>query len=195
MITVSRRQLLLLLVPLLALLAVAGSRIARSGAAEGPARAARLTQAASHEASGAVAPRLVVHVVGAVRRSGLYRLREGARVADALARAGGALPRADLAAVNLAAPLADGQQVIVPRRVPLAAGGGSSTGAVVGGKVSLATATIEQLDELPGIGPVTAQKIVDWRTTHGPLRSVEELDRIPGIGPARVEQLRDLVTP
>jgi competence protein ComEA len=68
-------------------------------------------------------------------------------------------------------------------------------GALVGGRVSLATATIEQLDELPGIGPVTAQKIVDWRTTHGPLRSVDDLDRIPGIGPARVEQLRDLVTP
>ena len=64
-----------------------------------------------------------------------------------------------------------------------------------GAKVSLATATVEQLDELPGIGPVTAQKIVDWRTTHGPFRSVEDLDDVPGIGPARIEQLRDLVTP
>ena len=71
--------------------------------------------------------------------------------------------------------------------------GGAATGS--GAKVSLASATLEQLDALPGIGPVTAQKILDWRQTHGPLRSVDDLDAIPGIGPARVEQLRDLVTP
>jgi competence protein ComEA len=95
--------------------------------------------------------------------------------------------------VNLAAPLADGQQVVVPRRGPP---GSAPPGApATGVKVSLAMATVEQLDELPGIGPVTAQKIVDWRATHGPFRSVEDLDAIPGIGPARVEQLRDLVTP
>ena len=139
------------------------------------------------------APRLVVHVVGAVRRAGLFRLPEGARVADALARAGGPTVRADLSLVNLAAPLADGQQVVVPRRGPP---GSAPAGApAAGAKVSLAMATVEQLDELPGIGPVTAQKIVDWRATHGPLRSVDDLDAIPGIGPARVEQLRDLVTP
>ena len=141
----------------------------------------------------AAPPRLVVHVVGAVRRAGLFRLPEGARVADALARAGGPTARADLSLVNLAAPLADGQQVLVPRRGPP----GSAPGAtpVTGARVSLAMATVEQLDELPGIGPVTAQKIVDWRATHGPFRSVDDLDAIPGIGPARVEQLRDLVTP
>ena len=103
--------------------------------------------------------------------------------------------RADLSAVNLAAPLVDGQQVIVPRRgpdgMPAALAGTSAPGA----KVSLASATVEQLDELPGIGPVTAEKIVDWRTTHGPFRSVDDLDDVPGIGPARIEQLRDLVTP
>ena len=66
---------------------------------------------------------------------------------------------------------------------------------VPGAKVSLASATVDQLDELPGIGPVTAEKIVDWRTTHGPFRSVDDLDDVPGIGPARIEQLRDLVTP
>jgi competence protein ComEA len=191
-IAVSRRQALLLVLGLVAVLALVGTRLARTGAAEGPARAGRLTQAVP--SGSAAAPRLVVHVVGAIRRPGLYRLAEGARVADALARAGGALPRADLAAVNLAAPLADGQQVIVPRRAPPGAVG-SAADALVGGRVSLATATTDQLDELPGIGPVTAQKIVDWRTTHGPFRSVDDLDRIPGIGPARVEQLRDLVTP
>ena len=102
--------------------------------------------------------------------------------------------RADLTLVNLAAPVADGQQIVVPTRVAPGASGGA-TAAGSSAKVSLASATIEQLDALPGIGPVTAQKILDWRQTHGPLRSVDDLDAIPGIGPARVEQLRDLVTP
>jgi competence protein ComEA len=137
--------------------------------------------------------RLVVHVVGAVRRPGLFRLVEGSRVADAVARAGGPTPKAELSAVNLAAPLADGQQVAVPVRGAAAAAGGA--GSAAGTKVSLGAATVEQLDELPGIGPVTAEKIVDWRAAHGPFRSVEDLDDVPGIGPARIEQLRELVTP
>lgn len=197
MITLTRAQLAMVAVPLLALLAVAGSRLAGVGASEGPARAVALAGTDAGE-TGLVedaAPRLFIHVVGAVRRPGLFRLKDGARVADAVARAGGPTRRADLSAVNLAAPLADGQQVIVPRRgpdgVPAALAGTSAPGA----KVSLASATVEQLDELPGIGPVTAQKIVDWRTTHGPFRSVDDLDDVPGIGPARIEQLRDLVTP
>jgi competence protein ComEA len=121
-------------------------------------------------------------------------LPDGARVADAVARAGGPTRHADLAAVNLAAPLVDGQQVVVPKRAPPGAAGAEGAPAS-GSKVSLAVATVEQLDELPGIGPVTAQKIVDWRTAHGPFASVEDLDDVPGIGPAKVEQLRDLVTP
>ena len=135
-------------------------------------------------------------MVGAVRRAGLYRLREGARVADAIRRAGGVNARADVALVNLAAPLADGMQVVVPARPP--AGGAVESGSgptAPPGPVSLASATIEQLDELPGVGPVTAQKIVDWRQAHGPFASVDDLDEVPGIGPARIEQLRDLVTP
>ena len=102
--------------------------------------------------------------------------------------------KADLSAVNLAAPLADGQQVLVPARLP--PGAAPPSGSVApGAKVSLAIATVDQLDELPGIGPITAQKIVDWRTSHGPFRSVDDLDDVPGIGPARIEQLRELVTP
>jgi competence protein ComEA len=132
-----------------------------------------------------------------VRRPGLYRLREGARIADAVTRAGGPSRRADMAMINLAAPVADGMQIIVPARV--AAPGGATplpgSGAPTGNRVSLSSATVEQLDSLPGIGPVTAQKIVDWRTAHGPFRSVDALDDVPGIGPARLEQLRDLVTP
>jgi competence protein ComEA len=195
MITLSRTQLALVLVPLVVLLTVAGSRLAGVGASRGPASATPLTRVGGSAPGGpAPAQRLVVHVVGAVRRAGLFRLQDGSRVADAITRAGGATRRADLAAVNLAAPLVDGQQVVVPRRGP--PGTSAPPGAPASGsKVSLGAATVEQLDGLPGIGPVTAQKIVDWRTTHGPFGSVDDLDDVPGIGPAKVDQLRDLVTP
>ena len=139
-------------------------------------------------------PPVVVDVVGAVRRPGLYRFRRGGRIADAVARAGGATHRADLNQVNLAAPLADGEQVVVPARVAAGAPVAPGTSAPAG-PVHLSTATLEQLDALPGIGPVTAQKILDYRTKHGAFSSVEELDAIPGIGPARIDQLRDLVAP
>ena len=143
----------------------------------------------------APAQALVVDVVGAVRRPGLYRLSQGARIADALARAGGATPKAQLDLVNLAAPVSDGEQIVVPRRGAVAASGADSGGAVPAGPVHLNTATLEQLDALPGVGPVTAQKILDYRQEHGAFGSVDELDAIPGIGPARLEQLRDLVAP
>jgi competence protein ComEA len=197
---ISRSTALVAVCALIALLAIAGNRIARTGTTAAPDVVAPLEPVAA-----AGPQRMVVHVVGAVRRPGLYRLREGMRVADAVARAGGTTRRADLAGLNLAAPLVDGTQVLVPSRLPLpgSADGAPTTGsAPVGGagvgapaKVSLATATAEQLDELPGVGPVTAQKILDYRAEHGPFRSVEELDDVPGIGPTRVEQLRDLVTP
>lgn len=188
-----RRHTAILLIVCLCVLALVGRRLAAIGTAGTPAPQA--TAFDEVRATGATArPGLLVYVVGAVRRAGLVRLPEGARVADAVERAGGPTRRADLALVNLAAPVADGQQVIVPARVaPGSEGAGAA--AVAGAKVSLASATLDQLDDLPGIGPVTAKKILDWRQTHGPLRSVEDLDAIPGIGPARVEQLRDLVTP
>jgi competence protein ComEA len=149
-------------------------------------------------ASEAPRARVVVDVVGAVRQPGLYRLEQGSRIADAVARAGGAIPKADLAQVNLAAPLADGEQVVVPKRgapgtMPGAAG--SSTGAGTTAPVQLSTATLEQLDSLPGVGPATAQKILDYRAKHGAFSSVDELDAVPGIGPKRLDQLRDLVVP
>ena len=152
-------------------------------------------------ASAAAAPhaRVVVDVVGAVRQPGLYRLEQGARIADAVARAGGATRKADLAQVNLAAPLADGEQVVVPRRgtaAPAGSGAGSTAGAgSPAAPVQLSTATLEQLDTLPGIGPSTAQKILDYRTKHGAFSSVDELDAVPGIGPKRLDELRDLVVP
>jgi competence protein ComEA len=150
------------------------------------------------ETAGTGSTVLVVDVVGAVRRPGLYRLKQGARIADAVSRAGGATPKADLALINLAAPLADGEQVVVPRRGAAATGAlGSSgaPGATATGPVQLSTATLEQLDSLPGIGPVTAQKILDYRQKHGAFTSVDELDAVPGIGPARLDQLKDLVAP
>ena len=145
---------------------------------------------------------VVVDVVGAVRRPGLYRLAEGTRIADAVEHAGGATRKANLSLINLAAPLADGQQVVVPGRGSGAAAGAAPTGAgsagapgLPTGPVHLNTATLEQLDTLPGIGPVTAQKILDYRQKHGSFTNVDELDAVSGIGPARMEQLRDLVAP
>ena len=151
------------------------------------------------EIEAAAPPRLVVHVVGAVRRPGLYRLVHGARIADAVRRAGGATRRADLSLVNLAAQVSDGSQVVVPRREVVESGAASEAGAsgvgAPGGPVHLNTATLDELDALPGVGPVTAQKILDYREQHGAFSSVDDLDAIPGIGPARLEQLRELVAP
>jgi competence protein ComEA len=150
-------------------------------------------------ATGAPHARVVVDVVGAVRRPGLYRLEQGSRIADAVARAGGATPKAQLAQVNLAAPLADGEQVVIPKggatgtALPSATGSaGTGTGTA---PIQLSTATLEQLDSLPGVGPATAQKILDYRAKHGAFSSVEELDAVSGIGPKRLDQLRDLVVP
>jgi competence protein ComEA len=151
------------------------------------------------EIEAAPPPRLVVHVVGAVRRPGLYRLFHGARIADAVRRAGGATRRADLSLVNLAAQVSDGSQVVVPRREVVESGAaseaGESSGGAPGGPVHLNTATLDELDALPGVGPVTAQKILDYREQHGAFSSIDDLDAIPGIGPARLEQLRELVAP
>jgi competence protein ComEA len=140
-------------------------------------------------------PQLVVHVVGAVHEPGLYRFPSRARVADAVARAGGATRKADLTLVNLAAPLADGTQVVVPVKAPAGAAPAGGSATAPAGPVHLNTATLEQLDELPGVGPVTAQKILVYRQEHGAFSSLEELDAIPGIGPARIEQLKDVAAP
>ena len=147
---------------------------------------------AVHARAPAVA-QLVVDVAGAVRRPGLYRLAAGTRIADAVAAAGGATAKADVTLVNLAAPLADGEQVLVPARgaAGSAAGGAPSPTA----PLDLNTASEEQLDALPGVGPATAQKIIDYRQAHGPFRSVDELEAVPGIGPSKLAQLKGLVIP
>ena len=137
---------------------------------------------------------VVVDVAGAVARPGVYRLPAGSRVEDAVRRAGGAIAAAELEAINRAARLADGQQVVVPERVPggAAAAPGASAEA---GPISLGTATVEQLDTIDGIGPVTAEKIVEFRDRHGGLASVDQLDELSGIGPATMESLRARLQP
>ena len=137
---------------------------------------------------------VVVDVTGAVGRPGVYRLPAGSRVTDAVERAGGPGPKAELEAVNLAARLADGQQVVVPEGAPagVATIAGSSA---EDGPISLGTATVEQLDTIDGIGPVTAADIVEFRDQHGGLASVDQLDQVSGIGPATMESLRARLQP
>jgi competence protein ComEA len=148
---------------------------------------------------GSASGRLLVHVAGAVRKPGVYTLRAGSRVVDAVERAGGARAKADLSAVNLASKLEDGRQVLVPRRVP---GGAAAPASSAGGvaapgapaqPIDLNTATLEQLDTLDGVGPATAQKILDYRTEHGGFGSVDELGQVSGIGEKRLAALRDHV--
>jgi competence protein ComEA len=192
---VSTRRLVAGGVLVLALLVV-GVRHLHARAASSPALL-RVAPVRVTRAPAAATGRIVVDVEGAVRRPGLVHLSRGARVVDAVTGAGGTTRRADRAAVNLAAPVSDGQQVVVPARGAGAAAGVGAAGssAAPAGPVSLSSASAEQLDTLPGVGPVTAQKIVEYRTTHGAFHSVDELDAIPGIGPARLADLRDLVVP
>lgn len=161
--------------------------------------------AAPNEAPGEeAATEVVVHVVGAVATPGVRRLPAGARVVDAVDAAGGAVADADLSRLNLAAPVEDGQQVYVPRvgevvLPPVGPAGGASGAAGTpgdaddGGPVNLNTATVDELDALPGVGPTIAQAIVDHRSEHGPFESVDQLIEVSGIGEAKLEQLRSLV--
>jgi competence protein ComEA len=148
---------------------------------------------------------LVVSVAGEVRRPGLVRLPAGARVADAVRAAGGPTTGAAIGLLNLAAPLTDGSQVVVAGASSAVLqpdpGAGSAAGGVAGtsagglsGPVDLNTATLADLDTLPGVGPVTAQKILDWRQQHGRFGTIDELREIPGIGEARFAQLAPRVT-
>jgi competence protein ComEA len=150
----------------------------------------------SHGAAPALVATVTVHVVGEVRRPGVYELSGGSRVVDAVQAAGGALGAADQSAVNLARVVADGEQVAIPRQgAGGPAGAAASPGATARpGKIDLNTATEAQLDTLPGVGPSTASKIVSDRTENGPFRTVDDLMRVPGIGPAKLEALKDLVT-
>ena len=171
-----------------------GARYVRS-AAPAPAPAASPAHAVAVTAGGRSA---VVDVAGAVRRPGVYTLDPGARVLDAVRRAGGARRGANVAAINLAARLVDGQQIVVPGRVAApAAAAGAVAGAAVApsAPVSLGSATLEQLETLDGVGPATAQKIVAYRTQHGGFRSVDDLTSVPGIGPKKLAAIKPHVQP
>jgi competence protein ComEA len=138
----------------------------------------------------------VVDVTGAVSDPGVYRLPAGSRVNDAVQRAGGATAKANVQAINLAARLTDGQQVVVPAKAPTAAAvpamGETATDT---GPISLGTATVADLDTIEGIGPVTGQNIIDFRDQHGGISSIDQLDQISGIGPATMEALRARLQP
>ncbi|MGD9736063.1 MAG: helix-hairpin-helix domain-containing protein [Solirubrobacterales bacterium] len=171
-----------------------GEHDSSRGSAFGEGSGAEGEAAGEFELSGEAGD-VVVDVTGAVLRPGVYRLPAGSRVTDAVQRAGGAAPKAQLEAVNLAAHLADGQQVVVPERGPGGGPASATPDAAEAGPISLGTATVEQLDTIEGVGPVTAEDIVRFRDEHGGLASVEQLDQISGIGPATMEALRARLQP
>jgi competence protein ComEA len=137
---------------------------------------------------------VVVAVAGRVRNPGLVRLPAGSRVADALDAAGGALPGTDVSFVNLARKLVDGELVVIGATPPPGAVDAGTGGGAPAGKVNLNTATATQLETLPGVGPVLAQHIVDYRTKHGQFKTVDELRQVDGLGASRFNQIKDLVT-
>ncbi|MBN1439227.1 MAG: ComEA family DNA-binding protein [Anaerolineales bacterium] len=137
-------------------------------------------------------PGVRVSVRGAVAAPGVYRLAPGSILQDALDAAGGVLPEGDTSRLNLAAPLSEGQEVRVPVKTPTP-GPGTPTAPSSGGKINLNTATREELESLPGIGPVLAQRIIEYREEHGPFHSVDDLLNVEGVGPALLEKIRDLV--
>lgn len=176
-------------------------QVSHSRAAEAPQGGTPIALPRDGNGSGPGAARLVVHVAGAVRRPGVYRLRDGARVDDAVQRAGGATRRAELTQLNLAAKLEDGRQVVVPLRAPGTGSGAAAAPATAAAAptapvapINLNSATLEQLDTLDGVGPATAKKILEYREQHGGFGRVEELGEISGIGEKRLASLREQVT-
>ena len=168
---------------------------ASTSAAAGGSLASPLAPRASSSSGSTV---LVVDVVGRVHRPGVYRLPPGSRVDDAVAAAGGVLGGVDPVTVNLARKLADGEQLVIGVAAPagggLPAGEGGSAAGNGSALVDLNSATVTQLDALPGVGPVLAQHIVDWRTQHGRFDSIDQLQSVSGIGDAKYATLRPLVT-
>jgi competence protein ComEA len=185
----SRTQLLVYAVIAVAVLLIGVRWIRSSGAGSTGGAPLRFAADSAHEAEGT--RDAVVHVAGAVERPGVYRLPAGSRVTDAIRRAGGFAHGAYRDAINLAARLSDGQQVVVQRPgTAAAAGAGKQTG-----PISVGSATVEQLDQVDGIGPVTAQKIIEYRDQHGGLSSIDQLDEVDGIGPATMQTLRGALQP
>jgi competence protein ComEA len=192
------RQLVLYALAALVLVALVAWYLGRDRGAPAAGRAAPAAIRVEGEDGGGA--ELTVHVAGEVRRPGVYELKAGSRVDDAVQRAGGPRRRADLSGLNLAAELEDGRQVLVPARAPAVAAAGGGAGGVAGAApvapgvpLNLNTATPEQLDELDGIGPATAKTILEYREEHGGFGSVDELGQVPGIGEKRLASLREQV--
>ena len=186
----SRTQLLVYVVLAVAVIVIGARWIRASGGHSAGGAELSFAADSAHEAEGT--QDVVVHVAGAVGRPGVYRLPAGSRVTDAVRRAGGFARGANHDAINLAARLSDGQQVVVPGpgvAAAAAAAGGDA------GPVSLGSATVEDLDGVEGIGPVTAQKIIEFRDQHGGLSSINQLDQVDGIGPATMQTLRSALQP
>jgi competence protein ComEA len=192
--TLSSAELVALLVVAAVTLAGAGFWYLRSLPDAVDIRSAPAAASAGPEASVSPAVVILVDVAGWVRRPGVYEFTEGARVIDAIDAAGGARPGALLQSLNLAAPLVDGTQVLVPKEGQPPPATGTVTGTPATGLVNVNTATNAELETLPGIGEVIAQAIVDHRTENGPFTSVEQLLDVAGIGDATLEDIRDLVT-
>jgi competence protein ComEA len=190
----SDRRLVLLAVLAGVVLLVLVGRVLASGGAAANAPQAIPTVAVSTSPDAQQGP-VTVYVVGAVRHAGVFVLPGGSRARDAIRRAGGVAPKADLSGLNLAMRLADGEMLTVPRRGAAGSPPASAPSEPTGVTVHLNSATAEQLDGLDGIGPSLAARIVAWRTAHGGFHTVEDLGQVTGIGPARLEALRGHVAP
>ena len=178
-----------------ALLLVGARAIRAEGGESAPPSAVAAPSGGGAIEIGGTGADLVVDVAGAVRRPGVYRLPEGARVVDAISRAGGAAGGAVLEGINRAARLTDGQQVMVPGKAAAGATTAAAGSATEDAPIGLGSAGVEQLETIDGIGPVTAAKIVEYRDSQGGLASVEQLDEVSGIGPATMESLRARLQP
>jgi competence protein ComEA len=192
--TLSRGEIAGLIVVLVAVLGGAGLWYARS--LPKPVTIAQAGPGAPvSSTSPSPAVTLIVDVAGEVRQPGVYEFAEGDRVIDAIERAGGQLPKADLSLLNLAAPLTDGTQILVPKSGPPGAvvPGGTVPGST-SGLINVNTASATELETLSGIGEVLAATIIEYRTQNGPFASVDDLMDVSGIGPATLEEIRDQVT-
>jgi len=208
--SLSRRQIIAYVVLAVAVIAVGARYVITSRGTGGSTGQTLVLSSASPSPPSALpspspsAPDVVVYVCGAVRSPGVVRLPSTARVADALKVAGGATSSAELSAVNLAARLADGQQIIVPRRGEAPAAGGAAASATSGAAgstvagpaapININTASLEELDTLDGVGPATAQKIIDYRTANGGFKTIDEIKEVSGIGDAKFAAMKDSIT-
>lgn len=167
----------------------------RAGGEPEGSRLALAPLAASPSAAPSVAADVTVHVCGAVRSPGVVTLPAGARVQDAIELAGGATAKAELAAVNLAAKVVDGQQIVVPKRGEAPSAGVAAAAAPsAGALININTASAAELEELDGVGPATAQAIIDYRTEQGPFGAIEDIMNVPGIGDAKFAAMKDSIT-